>query len=292
MKITIVSPLFNAHATILQCIGGLKNQSFTDFEVIFVDSSPNSYTKEIIMQNSNYKLISSVKKLSSQSARNLGAKHAQGEILVFLDPDCIPDKDWLLNLYESFKKGYTVVGGSINCFPGNYWAGVAHIEKFWMWLPNGKSRILKMFPSANFSIKKKLFDDLGGFYEKYEAADIEFCYRIADQKIEMLFNSRAVVSHIHNIKFIDLIKLRYDRGKQYADMKINRMRWSKYKSLIYIISSPFVPWYNLIHWMFVCINRKYASMYFLSFPTLLLCEYTWYFGQNIYYAKHVIGKSL
>ncbi|MFC2083751.1 glycosyltransferase family 2 protein [Bacteroidota bacterium] len=292
MKFSVVLAVYNVHNTIEKTIQSLQNQTFKDFEVIFVDSSPNDLSSNIIKKYPEFKLVKSNKRLYAGVARNLGVEHAKGEILAFTDPDCIQDKDWLLKLNESFNKGFNTVGGSIACYPDDLVSYAAHITKFWKWLPVEKYSNIDIIIGGNFSIKKNLFLEVGGFYKKkLSSQDTELCYRLLECKERIIFNGSAVVTHIHNIKLISLIKLRYIRGKEFAMMRISTIYWNKFYSLLFLILFPILPFKNFFEKMFVCSKRKYLMKFILTSPIILLCEIAWMTGQFIIILKSVIIKS-
>src|SRR3989344_6308368 len=55
------------------------------------------------------------KKITIPEQRNLGIKSANGNIIVFIDADCIPEKNWLVNLVKPIKfEGENIVAGYID----------------------------------------------------------------------------------------------------------------------------------------------------------------------------------
>jgi Glycosyl transferase family 2 len=62
--------------------------------------------------NCRHHLSLSVDKNSPESERNYGVKVALGEIIAFVDADCVPEKSWLENLIKYFSRNIMVVGCS------------------------------------------------------------------------------------------------------------------------------------------------------------------------------------
>ena len=86
----------------------LEEQSFSDFEVIFVDdcSTDDTYSRLITYQQSstmNISVFRNEKNSGPGEARNNGIKRAQGEYLAFLDSDDWYEKDFLQKMYKQFK---------------------------------------------------------------------------------------------------------------------------------------------------------------------------------------------
>lgn len=90
MKISIITPCYNAAPYIANTIQSVQNQTILDWEMIIVDdgSSDNSVEiiQKIIAQDSRIRLIQK-ENGGSASARNLALSIAQGEYIQFLDSD-------------------------------------------------------------------------------------------------------------------------------------------------------------------------------------------------------------
>ena len=66
-------------------------------------------------------LIDTGQPVDASSARNLGIEAAQGELLIFLDSDCLPQAGWLAAHRAAHAAGYEVVGGGVLPDGHNYW---------------------------------------------------------------------------------------------------------------------------------------------------------------------------
>lgn len=99
-NISIIIPIYNAAPYLNQCLESIKNQSFTDFEVIMVNDGSTDTSKEICMsfveKDRRYKLIDQ-KNSGVSSARNTGIDISQGEWITFIDSDDWIDCDYLQN---------------------------------------------------------------------------------------------------------------------------------------------------------------------------------------------------
>lgn len=84
IETSVIIPTLNEEKYIAGILKDLSNQTYKNFETIVVDSSSNDHTSNIA-ESFNAKVIKSSKGTSLQ--RNLGANHAQGDNLIFLDAD-------------------------------------------------------------------------------------------------------------------------------------------------------------------------------------------------------------
>src|SRR3989344_202368 len=101
--VSIIIPTYNEEKTIANCLKSIKNQTYKPVEVIVVDDGSTDKTVEIIKkcQMSNVKCqILRQHHLGPGPARNLGAKYAEGEILVFVDADMTFDKKFVKDLIQ------------------------------------------------------------------------------------------------------------------------------------------------------------------------------------------------
>ena len=176
MFISIIIPTYNSKAFLLQCINSLEKQSYSDYEIIIVDDGSTDGTYNYI-KNKKWKVKLRVFKQNRKgpaAARNLGAKHAKGEILAFTDADCIAPKKWLRNLIKAYKKFPEVVGvgGPLEPSKNNL---VAKIEKFKnKYLHKmgnkiiiGKEEVPVGFTN-NMSYKANIFRKFDGFNERFD----------------------------------------------------------------------------------------------------------------------------
>lgn len=105
MLFSCIIPVYNTDKNMLQyCIQSIKNQSFTDFEIIIVDdgSKPDiaDYCERLIDNNFNMKVLHK-QNGGLADARNYGIKEASGEWLIHIDADDWIDCDLLENLEPS-----------------------------------------------------------------------------------------------------------------------------------------------------------------------------------------------
>lgn len=88
---SIILPVYNVSPYIERCIISLQNQTFKDFEMIFVDDCGQDDSMKIVetfvKKDNRIKLIANPKNLGTYHARHNGVKNANGEYIVFLDPD-------------------------------------------------------------------------------------------------------------------------------------------------------------------------------------------------------------
>ena len=93
VSISVIVPVYNVEKYIFQFLNSIREQTFQDFEVIFVDDgSPDNcpaILDEFVKENERYIVIHQ-KNAGVSAARNAGLEMAQGEYVYIVDSD-----DWL-----------------------------------------------------------------------------------------------------------------------------------------------------------------------------------------------------
>ncbi len=202
--ISVIIPSYNSENTIEQCIDSLLNQSYRgDYEIILIDSSVDRTPQIVTSSYPDVKLIHLGQKTDPGTARNLGVNKAKGDIIAFIDSDCIAAKDWLEKIYVAHDLSYNVIGGSVS--NGNNkaslvaWAG--YIAEFREFIPEQSKKEVMHIPTCNISYKKKIFQDYGFFQgEYYPQEDFVFNYNLSLNGEKILFDPSIKVYHHHRIK--------------------------------------------------------------------------------------------
>ena len=109
-KVSVVVPTLDRRAKILLCLGGLLRQTWREMEVIVVDDgSADDTPKELARFAADHPdfplvIVRNETNLGANAARNRGIAVAEGEIVAFLDDDCIPEPEWLEHLVPAFAR--------------------------------------------------------------------------------------------------------------------------------------------------------------------------------------------
>lgn len=91
-KISIIIPVYNAEKTITRCLEALKNQTYTNIEVICVDDGSKDKSLDILQEyaaKDTRFLVFTQKNSGPAKARNLALSKSSGEYIMFCDSD-----DW------------------------------------------------------------------------------------------------------------------------------------------------------------------------------------------------------
>lgn len=87
--VSVIVPTYNSGSTLLECLSALKNQNYSDIEIIITDSFSRDKTKEIARKFTD-KIVDAE---SLAMARKKGVELAKGKYILFIDSDQIINPD-------------------------------------------------------------------------------------------------------------------------------------------------------------------------------------------------------
>lgn len=205
MKFSIIIPVKELNDYLLESIPIMLNLDYKSFEIIILPNEKPSvypdYTKD-----KRVKIISSGK-VSPAIKRDLGAKHAKGKYLAFIDDDAYPKKNWLKVAEALFeKKGVAALGGPAITPKDNSFSQKASGLFFetlfggggmsYRYKPAKKSFYVDDFPSVNLIVKRKEFLEVGGFDNKFwPGEDTKFCLDLTKAGHKIWYSNKLIVWH-------------------------------------------------------------------------------------------------
>ena len=100
MGISAIVPVYNKVEHIKRCLDSIRNQEYSDFEVIVIDDGSNDGSENIIEEFSKYENFHIIHAENGgvSSARNIGIQLARKSHLVFVDADDFLSKNFFLKL--------------------------------------------------------------------------------------------------------------------------------------------------------------------------------------------------
>ncbi len=121
MKASIIIPAYNEEKYIEKTLELALKQNYPDFEIIVVDNNSTDKTNELARKFDVKVFLE--KNKGTLWTRERGRKEASGEVLAFLDADCLPDSDWLREgvKWFEFDKNVVAVTGPYDYFDSSSW---------------------------------------------------------------------------------------------------------------------------------------------------------------------------
>ena len=195
--ISVVVCTFNGSRTIRECLDGLAELHYPNYEVIVIDDGSTDGTGDIVREY-HVRLVRTENRGLS-AARNLGLELARGEIIAYTDDDAYPDPHWLHYVAHTFvTTDFTAVGGP-NLPP----AGDGVVAEAVANAPGGPTHVLlsdreaEHIPGCNMAFRTAELRALGGFDTQFRVAgdDVDVCWRIQQAGWKVGFHPAALVWH-------------------------------------------------------------------------------------------------
>src|SRR5213594_1982183 len=196
-RISVVVCTYNGARTIRDCMEGLKQLAYPDYEVIVVDDGSADATA-VIAREYDCRLIQTENR-GLASARNTGLKAATGEIVAYTDDDAYPDPHWLTYLAAMFlSTSHAAVGGPNIAPPGD-----GPIAECVARAPGGPVHVLlsdceaEHLPGCNMAFRKDRLEAIGGFDPQFRTAgdDVDVCWKLQERGLTLGFSAAAMVWH-------------------------------------------------------------------------------------------------
>jgi mycofactocin system glycosyltransferase len=153
------------------------------------------------------------------AARNRGAAAASGEILAFLDSDCVASEQWLRELVGAFADpDVAAVGGRVDGLRTSSSLDRYEAEMSSLRLgARGRSARLGSdtfyLPSCNLLVRRSAFAEVGGFREELHVAeDVDLSWRLRDRGATIAYVPRGPVLHEHRNRLGPFLRRRFEYG--------------------------------------------------------------------------------
>ncbi len=218
---SVVIPVRNSAGRLRECLAALCRQTLPDpFEVVVVDDGS---TEDLEPVHAEFK--SQLAALTWQrhavnrgpaTARNTGIERARGEIVVFTDADCVPDRTWLAAMLAPFHQPEVVgVKGCYRTRQTDMAARCAQVEFM------ERYRNLQAAPNIDFvdtysgAYRRAALQAVGGFDTSFpvpDNEDVDLAWRVLEHGGRFAFASDAIVFHRHREGFLPYFRLKFGRG--------------------------------------------------------------------------------
>jgi hypothetical protein len=217
--VTVVIPVRNGAATIVQQLEALRRQTYRgEWEIVVAD---NGSTDETVARCEAFSLLLPIRvvdasgRAGSSYARNVGAAQARGDLLLFCDADDVVDDGWMEALVRA-AADYDFVGGVQEEFLLNDDDALSTraLRSKQFVRPLG---FLPFVPTCNLAMWADVFADLQGLCENYpQAHDVEFSWRAQLASYRLGFAADAIVHYRYRTTMKGLARQGYLSGLDIA----------------------------------------------------------------------------
>lgn len=179
VDVSIIIPALNEEKMIGRCLESLTRLVFARdrFEVVVVDNGSRDQTLAVVQSfkdRLNLKVLQHAG-VRISALRNLGARTATGDIVAFLDADCLAPTDWLDRIFAlAPTDGAGVLGAHYLLPEDSSWVG----RTWHRYQEAPKSGEVSHVPAGDLIMRREDFLNLGGFDETIQTnEDYELCER-------------------------------------------------------------------------------------------------------------------
>ena len=198
--ISIIVPAYNAADTINRCLEALACQTVPreSYETIVVDDGSSDETGARVQAHDGVRFFSQ-DHAGPATARNLGAQHARGDIVLFTDADCEPAPGWIEHMIAPFRDARAVgVKGAYLTRQQEVVPRFVQMEYEDKYDHMAQEEFIDFIDTYAAGYRRDVLMTSGGFDPTFPVASVEdqeLSFRLAEQGYKMVFAPEAQVYH-------------------------------------------------------------------------------------------------
>jgi len=279
--ISVVIPNYNAGSTIGKCLEAVLLSKYDHFEVIVVDDGSSDNSIEII-NAFPCKLIQLYKHAGASRARNTGARESAGDIIFFIDADCIVAEDTLSLVHKAMSVPEAdVIGGSYTPLPydSNFFS---IFQSVFINYSELKRKEPDYIASHSMAIEKRIFEKSGGFPEQFLPIieDVELSHRLRRAGYKLQMAPEILVRHIFNFTFWNSLRNAFRKSRYWIMYSLDNKDVFKDSGTASRELKVNVLSYFLIL-LFLLFYFSLTNRIFLLLPLIIVCF-------NLYVNRHLL----
>jgi len=285
--VSVIIPVHGEEDQIVRCLEHLANQDFEEsFEVVLGADEDKVPRRDTLKQFSIHSIGSCSPGAGPGGARNAALALAQGDIFLFTDADCLPDKSWVRKMTEAVRErnGRPVRGW---CRTGRKWNAFHRASDF---AETGMGKMRKPTPvhglaGSNMACGRKWYDFGARFAEfVYGGEETAFLSQLDKDTQDVVLYPEARVIHDKKMTYRQaykrLFKIGIGSGICRKRISMRGSFFARHPSLIFLLVPARAT--LAIGRMFRCTlrsNIEFIALFPLTF--LLWCAYTRGFVQGV-----------
>jgi cellulose synthase/poly-beta-1,6-N-acetylglucosamine synthase-like glycosyltransferase len=201
VRVAVIIPARNAGRSLGKCLAALRCEGVpgSDCELIVVDDASEDFTAKVASQAGA--TVFHGQGRGPAAARNLGARRAKADVLVFLDADTSPEPGWLDALLRPFvDQSIVAVKGRYVTQQSGVVARFSQLEFEEKYARLERAKRIDFVDTGTAAYRRDVFLNAGGFDESFpaqSAEDVELAFRLAENGAKFAFSPSARVCHVH-----------------------------------------------------------------------------------------------
>ncbi len=195
--VSVILPVYNDSMRLNKCLSALENQTYCkeQYEVVVIDNNSTEDLHSLVAQfRQAHYVFEPV--LGSYAARNKGMSISKGEVLAFIDSDCLPQPHWLQEGIIALKENAAALAGGKVTFTFSSAKGPAEIyDSVTNMQIEENIRSRRVSKTANLFAYKYVFDSVGLFPQVKSGGDVIWTKRATDADFKLVYAPNAEVFH-------------------------------------------------------------------------------------------------
>lgn len=249
---SVIIVTYCSESTIEDCLAGIVLHSPEVGEIICVDNNSADATCELVRRcaalDRRIKLIENSDNLGYAPAINIGARQAQGDVVVLMNPDAIPVGPWLNPILLAISDLSVGAAGPLgDVVGGDMWVGhyVPHslgdlqsVSRFVTRRFAHQRVETKLLVGFCVAMRKALFDEIGGLDDELilGADDLDLSWRLRIAGYKLIVCKDSFVHHRQGVSFASLEDSTKAKLVAQSDQVLKRKLQRHYGSLTGITS--------------------------------------------------------
>ncbi|MFL6230761.1 MAG: glycosyltransferase [Pyrinomonadaceae bacterium] len=221
--VSVVVPVRDGARHLARCLDALVASAYAHFEIVVVDDASSDSSAEIAGA-CGARILRLAMKSGPAAARNVGARGARGDLLLFVDADVEVRRDTLARLAVHFAADPAVaaVFGSYDDDPSEPNFASQFKNLFHHFTHQRSARRASTFWAGCGAVRREVFLAAGGFdarrYARPSVEDIELGYRLRRAGREIVLDRDVQVKHLKRWTLLSLLR---------ADIRDRAVPWSR-----------------------------------------------------------------
>jgi glycosyltransferase involved in cell wall biosynthesis len=209
-RVSVIVPACNAASDLPHCLEALRRERAGGFEIIVVDDASTDDTARIA-ESMDARVFRRERNAGPSAARNLGARHARGEYLFFVDADVVVQEGAVSRVRGFLDRNPAVsaVFGSYDAQPRAKGLITQYRNLLHHFVHQHGRRDATTFWSGCGAIRRSVFLETGGFDEvsfPRSIEDIELGYRLRQAGHVIVLDRELLGTHLKRWTFRSLIR--------------------------------------------------------------------------------------
>ncbi len=261
MKLSIIIVNYNTSYDLKECLNSLLQNRTPDSEIIVVDNASTDNSVEMVKKHfSEIILVEAPENLGFSKANNLGSKKAQGDFLVFLNPDMILTEasfEKMLRYLESHPD-VGLIGPRLIYENGDFQLSTGSFHKILSQCkmsrlvrkvenPTFREKLASQFETSKevnwvtgacLMLRRSLFEQINGFDDELFMffEDVDLCKRVYEAGLRVVYFPETEIIHQRGMTYgrrLQRVSTQYRQSQRYYYRKHNGF-FSNLGLLIYL----------------------------------------------------------